>query len=289
MRRRNRPANHLHQPPSPRSAATGQPVYDWTRFGRHRLRAPDAVIVDLPVPVAAARQVWVATVWPDSRVAGGWARLAWEVDQDTQRGWRLPMQLAAGDVLEFGADTPTPAGAVVRDHGLLPVRPVGDRPRPLPAPGRGVGRRTATSRPGTVPASPRIRTGDGAGTVPSEPPRSSEATAPTPVVGRQAHASDRPSRQAAGAERGSQTRIDSQIITNGVHGVGAGLGSERGSSPGSVRAHRRRCVEHRQAARRPGGVHAGGGRRVVGRLLHRSRRGVGQMGGCWGGAALPVG
>jgi hypothetical protein len=117
MRRRNRPANHPHQPPPPPPAATGQqPVYDWTRFGRHRLRAPDAVIVDLPVPITAARQVWVATVFPDSRVAGGWARLAWEIDQDTQRGWRLPMQLAAGDVLEFGADTPTQP---VRWYGIM--------------------------------------------------------------------------------------------------------------------------------------------------------------------------
>lgn len=78
--------------------------YDWAHYGRHRLRAPDAVIVELPVPVEASSQVWVATIWPDDRIPGGWARALWE---PTGRGWRLPLQVAAGDVIEFGADTRT--------------------------------------------------------------------------------------------------------------------------------------------------------------------------------------
>lgn len=80
------------------------PNYDWTHHGRHRLRAPDGVIVDLPVPVDAMSRVWVATIWPDQRVPGGWDRAVWEA---AGRGWRLPHQLAAGDVVEFGADTPS--------------------------------------------------------------------------------------------------------------------------------------------------------------------------------------
>ena len=78
--------------------------YDWNRRGRHRLRAPAAVVIDLPVPAASDAHLWVATIWPDDR-AGGWARTLWEPDPSRQ-GWRLPMELAAGDVIEFGADTP---------------------------------------------------------------------------------------------------------------------------------------------------------------------------------------
>ncbi len=88
---------HDHDPPP------GLEAYDWSRRGRHRLRAPDAVIVELPVPVDATARVWVATIWPDPRVLGGWGRALWE---PAVRGWRLPLQLAAGDVIEFGADTP---------------------------------------------------------------------------------------------------------------------------------------------------------------------------------------
>ena len=87
--------------------------YDWAHYGRHRLRAPDAVNVELPVPVEASSQVWVATIWPDDRIPGGWARALWE---PTGRGWRLPLQVAAGDVIEFGADTPARA---VRWFGIM--------------------------------------------------------------------------------------------------------------------------------------------------------------------------
>ena len=82
----------------PRSTA-----YDWNRRGRHRLRTPAAVVIDLPVPTAVDAHVWVATIWPDAQ-AGGWARALWE--PESRRGWHLPMELAAGDVIEFGADTP---------------------------------------------------------------------------------------------------------------------------------------------------------------------------------------
>ena len=79
-------------------------AYDWNRRGRHRLRAPAGVVIDLPLPAAADAHVWVATIWPDAQ-AGGWARALWEPER-SRRGWRLPMELTAGDVIEFGADTP---------------------------------------------------------------------------------------------------------------------------------------------------------------------------------------
>lgn len=94
----------------------GQPsCYDWGQFGRHRLRAPSAMIVDLPIPVASGAHVWVGTLWPDERVAGGWGRAVWDVDP-VRGGWCLPGHLAAGDVLEFGADT---LGCPVRWFGIM--------------------------------------------------------------------------------------------------------------------------------------------------------------------------
>lgn len=60
--------------------------------------------------------MWVATVWPDPHAAGGWARQLWDVHPTTGRGWRLPLQLAAGDVLAFAADTPA---GLVRWYGIM--------------------------------------------------------------------------------------------------------------------------------------------------------------------------
>lgn len=90
--------------------------YDYARFGRHRLRAPNAAIIDFPLPVAAVSTVWVATVWADPHVTGGWARQLWTADPATGHGWQLPLQLAAGDVVEFGADTPE---APERWYGIM--------------------------------------------------------------------------------------------------------------------------------------------------------------------------
>ncbi|MGE3836097.1 MAG: hypothetical protein AB7H43_15135 [Acidimicrobiia bacterium] len=90
--------------------------YDFGRFGRHKLRAPNAAIVDLPVPVVADAQVWVATIWPDRHPAAGWTRHLWTLDPTTRRGWQLPHQLAAGDILEFGADT---TAGLVRWYGIM--------------------------------------------------------------------------------------------------------------------------------------------------------------------------
>lgn len=100
------------------TAAVGGPVapasaYDWARFGRHRFRTPAAVVVDTPLPPAAAG--WMATVWPDPRVPGGWGRMLWQPDPAYGRGWLIPDRLALGDVLEFG----TRDAADGRWYGIL--------------------------------------------------------------------------------------------------------------------------------------------------------------------------
>lgn len=92
------------------------PHYDFTRLGRHRLRAPNGAIIDLPVPILPGAHVWVATIWPDPNAPGGWGRQVWNRDPVTGRGWQLPHQLAAGDVLEFGADAPV---GPVRWYGIM--------------------------------------------------------------------------------------------------------------------------------------------------------------------------
>lgn len=121
----------------PLSADPPVPAYDWGRFGRHRLRAPNATIIDLPVPIRGDATVWVATTWPDPARPEGWARQVWTLDPVTRRGWQLPYELAAGDVIEFGADTP--AGPV-RWYGIMDSYEVdrwatvqGPYPHPAPA------------------------------------------------------------------------------------------------------------------------------------------------------------
>lgn len=105
--RKRRDVPSLSPVPQPASEARPQPGgYDWSRFGRHRLRAPASVVIEVPVPADASAQVWVASLWADPRAPGGWARMLWDVDPRTGRGWVLPQRLAAGDVLEFGADAP---------------------------------------------------------------------------------------------------------------------------------------------------------------------------------------
>ena len=113
--------NRRHQPPDqppPRPPVEPAPTagYDWQQFGRHRLRAPGSAVVDFPVTTMAAAQVWVATLWPDPRTPGGWDRTLWHAEPTTGRGWLLPEQLAAGDVLEFGADNEE---GPVRWYGIM--------------------------------------------------------------------------------------------------------------------------------------------------------------------------
>jgi hypothetical protein len=102
-------------PPLARAFVPPLPTHDWSRFGRHRFRAPDAVVVELPVCVEPVSLVWVATLWPDPRTPDQWTRLHWRRD-DALHGWSLPSLSAAGDVLEFGADV---GDWPVRWYGVL--------------------------------------------------------------------------------------------------------------------------------------------------------------------------
>jgi hypothetical protein len=85
------------------------------QFGRHRLRAPASVVVDLPFPRDQTSHAWIATAWPDADFPGCWARQPWQ-PHPAGRGWVLPQQLAAGDVLEFGTHT---VGGWRLWHGVL--------------------------------------------------------------------------------------------------------------------------------------------------------------------------
>ena len=87
-------------------------AYDWTRFGRHRLRAPAGLVIDSPVGAAGAR--WLGTLWPGDN-CGEWSRMLWTPDH-TGGGWLVPTRLAGGDVLEFGNDT---ANCPVRWYGIV--------------------------------------------------------------------------------------------------------------------------------------------------------------------------
>ncbi len=124
MRRLPTPTTTPDPPPTAGvvDPATSASSYDWVRFGRHRFRTPGAVVVDSPLPLAGAG--WMATVWPDAAVPGGWARMLWQPDPACGRGWLIPDRLALGDVLEFGAHRPggdahSPAGADARWYGIL--------------------------------------------------------------------------------------------------------------------------------------------------------------------------
>ena len=88
--------------------------YDWTRFGRHRLRVPAGNLID--APLARSAQMWLGTMWPDNYSIGGWARMLWEPDLAHGRGWMVPARLSGGDVIEFGANQ---AGNLARWYGII--------------------------------------------------------------------------------------------------------------------------------------------------------------------------
>lgn len=108
-----------HRPasPDPRgelAATPTRPAYDWSVFGRHRLRVPAGVLIDAPVGVPG--HGWLATLWPQPDSEVGWARMLWEPDHVHGTGWIVPQRLAGGDVIEFGADQPD---HVARWYGII--------------------------------------------------------------------------------------------------------------------------------------------------------------------------
>lgn len=100
------PRNDQHAPPTSDA---------WCVFGCHRLRAPSGMIIDLPLVPTRAGQIWVARIWPDPDQPAGWARQLWTPIPQL-RGWQLPYELAAGDVIEFGADSPD---TIARWYGVM--------------------------------------------------------------------------------------------------------------------------------------------------------------------------
>ena len=100
-------------PPRPETNGTPTASHDWDRYGRHRFRAPAAVVIDDPLIPSST---WLATIWPEHRVEGGWARILWHPDPPPGRGWSLPDRLALGDVIEFGGDD---ANGIRRWYGIV--------------------------------------------------------------------------------------------------------------------------------------------------------------------------
>lgn len=71
---------------------------------RVQLRSRNGLLLE--APFVAASTPWAATLWPDLRLPGGWARSYWGPSL-THRGWELPVDLALGDVVEFGGASAT--------------------------------------------------------------------------------------------------------------------------------------------------------------------------------------
>ena len=85
----------------PRSAGLPEPALTW-----FRLHAGTTVI-DFPLHAWPATRTWAATMWPDWRAPGGWARHLWEPSPHG-RGF-IPAAVELGDVVQFGVE-PVPAG-----------------------------------------------------------------------------------------------------------------------------------------------------------------------------------
>lgn len=88
-----------------------------------RLHAATTVI-DFPLHSPTATRAWVATMWPDTRIAGGWQRQFWQPGP-AGRGF-VPAVVELGDVLQFGIEHAPSPGAKHTDppqvslwHGYL--------------------------------------------------------------------------------------------------------------------------------------------------------------------------
>jgi len=98
--------------------------YDWSRFGRHRLRTAAAVLLDHPISPSG----WAATVWADSVDPSGWRGFRWE--PGAAGGWELPSRFVLGDVVELGSGSARWVGVVdgYEPGGWLTLRgPYDDR------------------------------------------------------------------------------------------------------------------------------------------------------------------
>jgi hypothetical protein len=73
-------------------------------------------VPDLPIPRAGFACRWIATLWPDALAVDGWSFLQWA---SGERGWRLPVTLAIGDVVEFGITSHDPHGRPIASSTSL--------------------------------------------------------------------------------------------------------------------------------------------------------------------------
>jgi hypothetical protein len=78
----------------------------FTHLDRHVLRCGYDTLLDLPLIPAPDAHIWVATIWPDPTQPHRWGRLIWPPGA-AGRGWHIAQLTHLGDVIEFGADTPT--------------------------------------------------------------------------------------------------------------------------------------------------------------------------------------
>ena len=155
--------NRRHQPPDqPPSRPPVEPApaagYDWQQFGRHRLRAPGSVVVDFPVITTGAAQVWVATLWPDPRTPGRVGPDALARRPQHAEGLVAPRAARRRRRPRVRRRQRRGPGPLVRDHGLLRIRPLDDHPRPLPKPDDCSRRGARAPRPRTIPPRARTRT-----------------------------------------------------------------------------------------------------------------------------------
>lgn len=79
---------------------------DYSQLDRHVFRVALGTIVDFPLHPTPGATVWAATMWPDIRNGNTWARTLWTAGP-RGRGFNLDPLIHLGDVIEFGADTPT--------------------------------------------------------------------------------------------------------------------------------------------------------------------------------------
>src|SRR6266540_4497565 len=83
-------------PEPPPQAPLSEPSLTW-----FRLHAGSTVI-DFPLHAAPGTRTWAATMWPDRRAPGGWARYPWE-PSPLSRGF-IPAAVELGDVIQFGVE-----------------------------------------------------------------------------------------------------------------------------------------------------------------------------------------
>ncbi len=79
---------------------------DYQPLDRHLFRVAHDTILDFPLHPAPGARVWAATMWNDLHHGSAWGRTMWQTGPGG-RGFILDRYIHLGDVIEFGADTPS--------------------------------------------------------------------------------------------------------------------------------------------------------------------------------------